>query len=69
MTGSVVYKDVGCLPEWDTVVCRILEDKLHLSVYRKADSPDENSVQGEDISESLAGMFLYSSGYCKYTLD
>lgn len=69
MTGSVVYKDVGCLPEWDTVVCRILEDKLHLSVYRKADSPDENSVPGEDISESLAGMFLFSCGSCEYTLD
>lgn len=69
MTGSVVYKDVGNLPEWDTVVSQVSEDRLCLSVYRRADSGQDGAVPGEEISEKLAGMFFFPCGSCEYTLD
>ena len=69
MVGSVVYKDVGCLPEWDTVVCQVSEDRMHISVYRRANNEDVGAIEGEEISEKLAGMFLVFCASCEYTLD
>ena len=42
---------------------------MHISVYRRANNEDVGAIEGEEISEKLAGMFLVFCASCEYTLD